>query len=399
MRLDDDDAVATTPATAATPATPATAATPAGPAGVVSAAHRGATAPAPEHTLAALTQAVAARADRISVDVQLSRDGVPILMHDPSMERTTDVRQKFPDADPSYRPQDFTLEQLRTLDAGSWYPGGTYTGSVVLTLEEVLTELEDSPVGLYLEPKPEGTATVEGIGKAIMDLVARYPGWVPDPTARTPRLLVESLPSPTTRWSFLEAMHEAYPDLPLVLLSRKVKPEDVEAHPYVHEIDVRHNYLTPDIVAAAHSRGIRVNVWLLNTRTKVRRFLDSGADGIVSDRPGIVRDLLVATGRTWTGTTWPVTPEVARVRLAMPGTAVVDGRVPVEAHLRDAEDRPVRWTTVQFQQLLGGKWTTVARNATDSHGSACVSLPVVEGMRVRAFADGRASTIHGPTTA
>ena len=367
------------------------------PDGVVSAAHRGAAAPAPEHTLAALDQAVAAGADRISIDVQLSKDGVPILMHDPSLERTTDVRERFPDADPSYRPQDFTLEELRTLDAGGWYPGGTYTGSVVLTLEEVFSELEDSPVGLYLEPKPEGTATVEGIGKAIMDLVAEHPAWVPDPQDRAPRLLVESLPSPTTRWNFLEAMHAAYPDLPLVLLSRRVTVEDVDAHPYVHEVDVRHNYLTPDIVAAAHANGIRVNVWLLNTRTAVRRFVDSGADGIVSDRPGIVREVLAETGRTWTGTTWPATPRVAQVRLDVPGTAAAVGRMPVEARLCDAEGRPVRWTSVRFQQRLGDRWSTIARNATDSRGAARVSLPVVEGMRLRAVAAGRASTVHGPT--
>jgi glycerophosphoryl diester phosphodiesterase len=365
--------------------------------GVVSAAHRGAAAPAPEHTLAALDQAVAAGADRISVDVQLTKDGVPILMHDPSMERTTDVADRFPDAHPSYRPQDFTLEQVRTLDAGSWYPGGTYTGSAVLTLEEVLTELEDSPVGLYIEPKPEGTATVEGIGSAVMELVAKHPAWMPDPTARTPRLLVESLPSPTSRWSFLEAMHDAYPDLPLVLLSRKVTPEDVEAHPYVHEVDVRHNYLTPDVVEAAHSRGIRVNVWLLNSRSAIRRFLDSGADGIVSDRPALVRDVLAGAGMTWSGTASPAPAKVARVRLRIPGSVRADDRLPVEALLRDADDRPVRWRGVQFQQLLDGRWTTLAGNATDSHGSARVSLPVAAGMRLRALADGRVSPVHGPT--
>ena len=87
-------------------------------------AHRGDSAHAPENTLEAAEQGFGARADAWELDVQLARDGVPVVIHDDSLVRTTDVALRFP-ADPrassGYRVADFDLDEIRTLDTGSWF--------------------------------------------------------------------------------------------------------------------------------------------------------------------------------------------------------------------------------------------------------------------------------------
>ena len=108
-------------------------ANPADPVGVVNLGHRGVRVGAPEHTMAALDQAVADHADRLSIDVHLTKDGVPILLHDDSLARTTDVERRFPTAT-SYAAKDFTLAQIRTLDAGSWFNPAFTVAVVVLAL-------------------------------------------------------------------------------------------------------------------------------------------------------------------------------------------------------------------------------------------------------------------------
>ena len=78
-------------------------------------AHRGASLRAPENTLAAFHQAIHDGADAVELDVRLSRDGVPVVLHDASLERTTGVAAQVADV---------TLDQLRRLDAGAWFGQG-----------------------------------------------------------------------------------------------------------------------------------------------------------------------------------------------------------------------------------------------------------------------------------
>lgn len=114
-------------------------------------AHRGASAAAPENTLAAVTAAVARGADAVEVDVQSSRDGVPVIVHDFDLARTTDVRKLRPDR-ANAPVSAFTYAEIRSLDAGSWF-GPAYAGERVPTLEQVLEALRPSGTGLLLELK------------------------------------------------------------------------------------------------------------------------------------------------------------------------------------------------------------------------------------------------------
>lgn len=357
-----------------------------GPTGVMLVAHRGAVDHAPESTLAAFDQAVADRSDRISLDVHLTRDGVPVVIHDGDLRRTTDAEQVFPGRSP-WTVSDFTLAEVKTLDAGSWYGAGGYAGSRVLTLDEVLTELAAAPVSLMVEAKtPSLHGGVPGIGAAIKAVLDRHPEWAGSTAAGTPRVVLESF-----EWDFLDGMHAAYPELPLVLLGN-VTPDDLTDRSWAVEIDVRHTALTPETVAAARQAGVPVGTWTPNATTDLQRVLDLGADRVTTDETDRLRVMLRAQGRTWTGTTWPATAATSSLAVSAPSSGPVGGRVLVTVRPRTAGGAGLPWQSVRFQARDAGVWRTVGTNATDSHGTAVLSLRVGETMRVRAVSGGRTST-------
>ena len=90
------------------------------PAGVLNIAHRGARAFAPENTLAAFEKSKTFGCQMFEMDVRLSKDGELVVYHDEQLTRCTDIKAKFPGRS-SYYVRDFTYDELRTLDAGSWY--------------------------------------------------------------------------------------------------------------------------------------------------------------------------------------------------------------------------------------------------------------------------------------
>ena len=368
-------------------ATPARADDPPTPTGVQVVAHRGSVDRAPEHTLAALDQAVADRADRVGIDVHLTRDGVPVVVHDVSLARTTDVEQRFPGTAP-YAVGQYSLAQVKTLDAGSWYADGTYTGSRVLTLDEVLTELAGSPLGLVVEIKRPGLyGGLPGIGRAVTSVLDAHPEWSTPRADGSPRLLVESFD-----WGFLQEMASTFPALPLVLLGETVTPVDLDAHPFVREIDVRHDHLTPELVEHAHATGRVVGTWTPNTGAAMQRAVDLGSDAIATDEPDLLRRLLASLGRAWTGAAWTTSPPTARAEVIAPPTALVGGRVRVVGRAATETGVLIPWQPVAFQARVAGVWRTVGTNATDAAGAAVLSLPVTEGMRVRTVSGGRTST-------
>ncbi|MFG3251675.1 glycerophosphodiester phosphodiesterase family protein, partial [Streptomyces sp. NPDC048187] len=94
-------------------------------------AHRGSSGMAPENTAAAIDLAVRQRADYVEIDVQRTKDGKLVNFHDCTMERTTDIENLYPGR-PHYRVSDFTWNELRRLDAGTWFHP-RYTGERIIT--------------------------------------------------------------------------------------------------------------------------------------------------------------------------------------------------------------------------------------------------------------------------
>lgn len=127
----------------------------------ISVAHRGASAYAPEHTLAAYRLALEQGADFVEQDLAVTRDGVLICLHDPSLERTTNVEQVFPtrfteieyegEKRQAWLANDFTLEEIRRLDAGAWFDA-RFAGERVPTFDEAVA-LVKGRAGLFPELK------------------------------------------------------------------------------------------------------------------------------------------------------------------------------------------------------------------------------------------------------
>ena len=120
-------------------------------------AHRGASGSAPENTIAAFRRAVELGAEFIEADLQLTRDARLVAIHDETVDRTTDGRGPVSGK---------TIEQVRQLDAGAWYPApgpkpGPFAGERVPSVEDVLALGKESDLGLYLDLKPMGPSGAE----------------------------------------------------------------------------------------------------------------------------------------------------------------------------------------------------------------------------------------------
>jgi glycerophosphoryl diester phosphodiesterase len=185
-------------------------------------AHRGASAYAPEHTMAAYRLALDMGSDFIEPDLQLTRDGQLIALHDETLERTTDVSEVFPDrfredvvrGEPVRRwhAVDFTLEEIRSLDAGAWF-GPEFAGERVPTFAEVI-ELARGRAGII--PETKSPEVYHDLGLSMERLVVadleRFDLERRDADPTTP-VVIQSF----SRAS-LEVFQELGSDLPLVLL-------------------------------------------------------------------------------------------------------------------------------------------------------------------------------------
>jgi len=226
-------------------------------------AHRGASGTTPEHTRPAFEKALAVGVDMIELDVQLSRDGELVVIHDLELERTTDG---------SGRVSARSYAELRTLDAGGWW-GAPFAGARILCLDEVF-------------------ALVSGRAALNVEVKAPREDWA----AAAPRLL-----DTLRRWdaagvtvvscfepAFLAVLRGLSPAVRVgVLWSR---PDLRPAWEWVRRLGAwsihPHWGLVSDaLVRDAHAQGCRVLAWTVNEVADMCRLLDAGADGIMSDYP------------------------------------------------------------------------------------------------------------------
>src|SRR4051794_26032476 len=147
---------------------------PAGVTRVADVAHRGASAYAPENTLASFRAARSRDADYFELDVQQTEDRVPIVMHDATLSRTTDAETVYPRRSP-WRVRDFTLRQIKRLDAGSWF-SRRFRHERVPTLAETLRAMEGSDMKLMLEIK--NPSLHPGLTARVADRLRAEPDWL-----------------------------------------------------------------------------------------------------------------------------------------------------------------------------------------------------------------------------
>jgi glycerophosphoryl diester phosphodiesterase len=221
-------------------------------------AHRGGPAYAPENTLAAFRNAIAAGADWLEMDVQMTRDGALVVIHDETVDRTTNG---------TGRVADLTLEQIGTLDAGN--------GERVPTFEEVIAQAKEAGVGVLAEAKlPHLYPGIEArMVQAIVD--ANY----------VEKTVIQSFESQA-----LEAIHALNPDIELCALYglwglSPSTPQPGEARTVCPMAEMV--ILNPWMIRQAHAEGRRVFVWFgaIEHPLTMRALLAFGADGLIVDDP------------------------------------------------------------------------------------------------------------------
>ena len=162
-------------------------------------AHRGASAYAPEHTLAAYRLALEQGADYVEQDLAVTKDGVLICLHDPTLERTTNVEQLFPDratrvtwegkTERAWLANDFTLAEIKTLDAGSWFDP-QFAGERIPTFDEAVA-LVKGKAGLFPELKTPEVYEGRSVDfeRLVADALDKHSLRGPSADPRTPVIL------------------------------------------------------------------------------------------------------------------------------------------------------------------------------------------------------------------
>lgn len=226
-------------------------------------AHRGGARLAPENTLPAFAEAARRGYRGIECDVALSADGVPVLMHDETLERT---------AGASGRVCDRTLAQLAGLDAGAWFHP-RFAGTRIPTLEQAIAAWQAAGQQALIELKVGDGQDPRRLGRTCAELVART--WRGQP----PLFISFSDEA-------LVAAAEAAPHIPRALLFGGPWPPDWQARMRAARsgaIDIEHTLVTPERVAEAHAAGVALLAWTVDDPARAATLLAWGVDGIAVD--------------------------------------------------------------------------------------------------------------------
>ena len=287
--------------------------------------HRGAAGLLPENTLAAFAGALTLRVDSIEMDAHLTAEGEVVIYHDsvlkPEITRTTDGRWLEGQGPPI---RNLTLEQLKSYEVGRLKPGTLYglryprqkpaDGERIPTLWEVIAltkKMENTTVEFWIEMKtsplkPQLTPPPETVAGAVISLV-REAG-VAD------RTVLQSFD-----WRSLVHAQKVAPEIATAYLSKQSWRSDTiqvgraGTSPWTAGLDVdqfggsvpqvvraaggkywcpRYNQVDRKQIDEAHNLGLKVVVWTPNRRAAMRRLIDMGVDGIMTDRPDLLKEVL-----------------------------------------------------------------------------------------------------------
>ncbi len=246
--------------------------------------HRGAAGVAPENTLPSFRRALADGVDVFELDVHATRDGEIVVLHDPTLDRTTDG------AGPVAA---LTVAEIARLDAGHRFSadgGRTFPfrgqGVRVPRLSELIAEFPEIP--LNIEIKPEGDAIVAAVvaivrkARARIVLAAEHDVIMQAIRATAPELPTSCAAGEVA--AFIRALQAGEPpELPAGAVALQIPPSFGEI-----------TLITAESVAAAHALGAEVHVWTINEATEARRLLDLGCDAIMTDLPHVIAPVIAS---------------------------------------------------------------------------------------------------------
>lgn len=241
-------------------------------------AHRGASAYAPENTIAAFKKAMVLGADVLELDLRQTSDSVLVVLHDSDVKRTTNGTGDV---------KNFTFEELQKLDAGSWFDK-KYSDEKIASLQEVIDLLDDSTL-IIIELK-EGNETYPGIEEQVVRLVKQN-------NIESQTILKSFDPNVLKRLRILE------PDIPLLYVYALRIPwlgmiiDRGVTFDSVYDLDVEYLqphlfFLSQSFVNDAQSKGFKIISWGVNSTEAINESLDFGVDGIETDYPDKVLGII-----------------------------------------------------------------------------------------------------------
>jgi len=237
-------------------------------------AHRGASAQAPENTLPAFARALALGVVEVELDAQLSRDGVPVLFHDGTLDTKTPLRGPV---------RDHLAKELVRADIGSWFdrthPGSDrrWAGTTLTTLRETL-ETFGARLRYHVELKDELEATPERVIETVAAAGLEH------------RVMLTSFSR-----AQLERARRIDPRIPLCWLLESARPERIDeaAEAGFAMLGVRASELTETLVRHAHTRGLEIRAFGVDTGAEMERVVSAGANGMTLDWPERLVSLLL----------------------------------------------------------------------------------------------------------
>lgn len=241
--------------------------------------HRGYAAVAPENSIPSFERALAAGADLIELDYHHSKDGVPVVLHDFTLDRTTDAVQRWGGS--KLKPGDFTAAELKQLQTGLWYKP-PYPNAPLPLLTDALQVIQRGSVTL-IERKGGDAATCVRLlreQRLINQVVVQSFDWdylrdfrqldteqvlaaLGPPGSRDGKRLTEDEKALSARWL------------------DEIKGLGLQVAAWNKQVD-------KTAVKAAHRRGLRVWVYTINDEATARQLLEAGVDGVITDNPALI---------------------------------------------------------------------------------------------------------------
>lgn len=234
--------------------------------------HRGASAIAPENTMAAFREAIAVGAHGIEFDVRLTRDGVPVVIHDSTLRRTGGL---------PHRIADLTWKEVSKVDVGSWF-SGSFVNETVPSLAELFTLFQSNNSTLYLEMKSDSASDQHALAEACVRAI--------DEHSLKDRVMVECFQLPA-----LKIVKEIDPEIktvalfepsftnPSVLSDQRIINQAAEVG--AAALALHHRLARASLVQKAKAEGLHVAVWTVDDPAWIERARTTGIDALITNDP------------------------------------------------------------------------------------------------------------------
>ena len=261
-------------------------------------AHRGASSLAPENTLTAARKALDLGADMWELDVQMTADGEPVVLHDKTLKRTSNVEAIFPGRRP-WRVHEFNLDEIRQLDFGSWFetkdPFGqvaagvvadadlaSYVGEQIPTLEEALQFTLEQGWRVNLEIKD--LTAIPGDDLVVKKVISLVEGLG----------MLSLVHISSFNQNYLAQIRDSHADITTgVLVSKRCpRPDTLLRQLGSQTYHPRTTAIRAAEIALLNSQGFRVYVWNVNDEQTMKSMIQAGADGIFTDYPQVLNSVL-----------------------------------------------------------------------------------------------------------